>query len=714
MGSTALCSLTWENVRRASVLILQGRLAAVWAAYRNRVNASAVASAQEGGVHEAFPLRPLNPHQPLISVVIPCFNYGSYVTAAVDSILSQTVDNVEVIVVDGGSTDGITRERLARLHRPRTRIFLREGRHLVGSNRNFGIERARGRFVCCLDADDTVAPTYLEKAAFLLETYGYDCVSTAIRFEGARSGTVGVLEFPDLRSMMHGNHMHTCAVFRRSIWRSIGGFHDTGVGADHVAEDWDFWLRVAAEGGRMRNIAHEPLFHYRIHEQGSLSTTNVRPIADQRTSILQRNANLLGVDRQEASASRARRIMRCVVQGGALSATMQRKSEDSRRCLLIAMPFLLVGGAERLLSTMAGCLHKEGWRIVVLTTVQQDAADGDSISWFEQHTSEIYRLPAFLQEAEWDTFVDYLVTSRQPDCLLLAGSRYVYKRLPHLRQLLPKMAIVDLLFNTIGHTAAHSEHRSFITSVIAENEQVRQWFLDEGWRPELVSLVESGVDTDSHVPRPRDSVWRAKHGIGADDFVVGFSGRISEEKGPDIFLEIANYCAEVSGIHFVMTGTGPLARTIQARLAEQSCENVHFLGLVEDVHQTIGQYDVLVVPSRIDGRPQVVLEAMSMGVPVIAASIGGLPALVRDQHTGFLCCADNAREFAARVLDLASNPSLLASMKLASREVAVATLGLQQMAKGYNDAFRRAARLCQGQSPTLHNSGGKLKSAPLQ
>src|SRR5665647_2450934 len=107
---------------------------------------------------------------------------------AVDSVLHQTLMDLEVIIVDGGSSDQSTVVVLRSLERPRTRVLFRGSRHLVGDNRNFGIAEARGRYICCLDADDTLEPTYLEKAVFLLEMYGYDVVSTAIRFAGARSG----------------------------------------------------------------------------------------------------------------------------------------------------------------------------------------------------------------------------------------------------------------------------------------------------------------------------------------------------------------------------------------------------------------------------------------------------------------------------------------------------------------------------------------------
>ena len=231
---------------------------------------------------------------PLVSVVIPCFNYGHFVVDSIDSVLTQTLKNVEIIVVDGGSTDTSTIDTLRAIQRPRTTILFRDGRHLVGDNRNYGIEKAKGRYICCLDADDTIDPTYLEKAVFHLETYGYDIVSTAINFVGEKEGQLDILEFPDLTDMVSGNHVLTCAVFRRQLWESAGGFFDFGIGKDHVAEDWDFWVRLAAKGARIRNISGEHLFNYRVHQGGSLSSAaDVKPLSEQNAVILDKNRELL-------------------------------------------------------------------------------------------------------------------------------------------------------------------------------------------------------------------------------------------------------------------------------------------------------------------------------------------------------------------------------------------------------------------------------------
>ena len=172
---------------------------------------------------------------PLASVVVVCFNYGRFVDEALSSVLAQTaVGHCEILVVDGGSDDPETIAKMRELANdppPRTRVLLREdGRHLIGDNRNFGIARARGRYMMCLDADDLLDPRYLEIALYLLERRGYDAVSTATLCFGSANGYFDLMESPDLSDMLRANHLTTVAVLRRELWERAGGYHDVGLG----------------------------------------------------------------------------------------------------------------------------------------------------------------------------------------------------------------------------------------------------------------------------------------------------------------------------------------------------------------------------------------------------------------------------------------------------------------------------------------------------
>ncbi|ENN84221.1 glucosyll transferase, group 1 [Rhizobium freirei PRF 81] len=627
---------------------------------------------------------------PLVSVVIPCFNYGRFLERAIDSILSQTIDNVEIIVVEGGSTDGETPDIVKKLNRPKTRVIIHDKPTLVGANRNAGIAIARGKFICCLDADDTLDPTYLEKAAYLLDAHFYDVVSTGIRFTGARTGVIDLLEIPSLKDMTYGNHVTTCAVFRRDLWEKAGGFFDTGKGQDHVAEDWDFWLRCVAVGGRVRNITGEYLFNYTVHGSGSLSSTGVRSLGYQKNAILKRNRALLQPEAFTHSKSQARRRMVRVPEGGLPWPSVPASERD--RSLLIAVPFLIVGGAERLLSSIVRYLISEGWHVAIISTLPQKGLE-DASGWFKEITSEVYILPQFLREWEYSSFIHYLIQSRRFDVALLAGSRVFYELLPELNEKYRSMAVVDLLFNTAGHTHSHVEYRSQLTSAVAENPEVIAWLKKQGWAEDRVKLVESGVDvTRFDTERSADVVKELQ--IGEEEIVIGFSGRLSEEKAPEVFIKLAAAFSRESSVRFVMTGGGPLKDAVEAEIKKLPAgARFQFMGLVNSTQEYFSTYDIFVLPSRIDGRPIALLEALASGCAVVASDVGGIPAILRDSGAGILCKPANTSDFIAAIRSLISDRAKLALMKSAARATASQMLSERQMGASYEAALQAAIEL---------------------
>jgi glycosyltransferase involved in cell wall biosynthesis len=669
LQNKVLRAFTWARLRKALCLVVRGDLLQLKASLKTVLSEESREMRMIQPVENFAPVA-LDPNQSLVSIVIPCFNYGSYVVDAINSLLKQTLKNIEIIVVDGGSTDGYTVELLKSLIKPKTTIIFREGRHFVGSNRNYGIRLAKGRYVCCLDADDTVAPTYLEKAVFHLETYAYDIVSTGINFVGEKSGTLDSLEFPNLNDMVRGNHVLTCAVFRKVLWQNSVGFIDTGVGPAHVAEDWDFWIRLAANGARIRNITREHLFNYRIHKSGSLSSAlNVKPLKDQKSALLERNKSLLTPVAFSTSIQQQLRNLRCDPSVSALAINFDTENTPRKKTLLLAMPLAIVGGAERLLSGLCMYLVKANWRVIVITTLEQDATFGSTKKWFESSSSEFYSLPLFLADDERADFIEYLVASRKPDCVLNTGSRLLYEMLPSLKAKYVDTFFVDLLFNTQGHTSSHMEFRRYLDFALAENQEVFEWYKNvPKWPTDKIRKLRSGVDLSRLKPNDRPSGLIKKYEISKDTLVFGFSGRLSIEKAPEIFIEIAQLCGSIPDICFVMTGSGPMASEISA-LVQNIPPQIKFIyaGLVDEVDEYLALYDVLVLPSRIDGRPLVVMEALACGVPVIASNVGALSDLIEDGVNGYLLSPAAPLEFANCIRHLVTNAQMLNQLKMNAR-----------------------------------------------
>jgi glycosyltransferase involved in cell wall biosynthesis len=198
---------------------------------------------------------------PQITVVIPCFEQGRWVAGAVASVFEQSHSSWEIVLVDDGSTDPATIDELDRLAAwPRVRMVRHANRGLPGA-RNAGIERARGRFVVPLDADDELAPTFMERTVEALEGRP----DAAFAHCWARLfGDVDAVWVPRPHNPyweMLSNGVVGCVLLRRRAWEAVGGYDETMLGGH---EDWELWLRLAAAGWERVRVP-APLFHYRKH-----------------------------------------------------------------------------------------------------------------------------------------------------------------------------------------------------------------------------------------------------------------------------------------------------------------------------------------------------------------------------------------------------------------------------------------------------------------
>jgi len=209
---------------------------------------------------------------PRVSVVIPCYDLGRFLDEAVDSVLVQTLEDVEIVVVDDGSKDPATVELLAGYRRPRTRVIHTPNRGLAAA-RNLGIGESRGHYVCALDADDRLAPTFLERAVALLDADpGLAFVSSWLETFGDERW-LWRQDACDLVTLLGEDTVHTAAVVRRTVLDEVGGYAtDMGVAG---YEDWDLWLSIVERGHR-GTIIPEVLFHYR-RRPGSMSSICCEP-----------------------------------------------------------------------------------------------------------------------------------------------------------------------------------------------------------------------------------------------------------------------------------------------------------------------------------------------------------------------------------------------------------------------------------------------------
>lgn len=192
-----------------------------------------------------------------------------------------------------------------------------------------------------------------------------------------------------------------------------------------------------------------------------------------------------------------------------------------------------------------------------------------------------------------------------------------------------------------------------------------------GVQPSQLHCIANGVDTQRFHPGvKRDAAWRRAHGVPVDAPTVGFVGRLSPEKGPEVFVRVAMLMQQTGPeAHFIVVGDGPM-RAELGRMVQQLNlgHRVHFVGLQHDMPQVYAQLDVVVSTSHTEAMPFALMEAMSCGLPVVAPRVGGVPDLVAHGQTGWLTAPGADHEAAQLVESLLAQPDLRQQMGHRARE----------------------------------------------
>jgi glycosyltransferase involved in cell wall biosynthesis len=202
---------------------------------------------------------------------------------------------------------------------------------------------------------------------------------------------------------------------------------------------------------------------------------------------------------------------------------------------------------------------------------------------------------------------------------------------------------------------------------------------------ERVVAISNGVDIARFAPIPDVVAVRRELGIGPTDPVVGIVAALRPEKNHGLFLEMAQRIAkQFPTSRFLIVGDGPCREEIIRRAHELNiADNVLMLGSRKDVPRLLAAMDVFVLTSIMEANPISIMEAMSIGRPVVATNVGSIHEAVAEGETGFLVPACDTDQLAGRVLELLSDPLKCGTMGAAARESVASRWSIDAMVQGY-------------------------------
>ena len=338
------------------------------------------------------------------------------------------------------------------------------------------------------------------------------------------------------------------------------------------------------------------------------------------------------------------------------------KPSHGRKRIALVTTHLGPGGAEAVLYDLASTLCSSRFETLLFATQSRD--DRWLTKWRER-VDHVYDLAQVVTSERITAALCSAIVNWRCDYLVLQNSLYGYAALPHIRKLLPSIQIVDLnhyVDEGWDQIASTAEVASYIDRRVALAESVRDRLLAIGTPESKILLLRNGVDLERFKPSPI-------HGASSVKQLL-FAARLTPRKRPLLLADIARELSALRpqrDFRFVIAGDGPEEGRLQSRVRRFGLDAMFdFRGQVDDLAPLLAASDLLILPSRSEGVPLVVLEALASGRPVVASKVGAIPEVL-DSRCGILVEKPDAAEFAQAIKTLLDQPELRERMGFAGR-----------------------------------------------
>ena len=628
-------------------------------------------------------------NKPLLSVVIPYYNRGDTIDETIASLQQQTFKDFEVIIVNDGSKDAQSIEKLAQLDLTGlTAEVVNQKNQGVAVARNNGIAKTKGEYVICLDSDDILEPTFIEKALLVLETQpDVSLVTTNVQIFGVMN-EIHINKTYNAEKLLSDNMVITAAAFRKEAWVASGGYK-SGIGY----EDWEFWINLAEHGYWAKNI-EENLFVYRTSlqsryvEDKDIHWNNLKVIRSLHPNY-KKTVRQLQDDRKG---------QKTIVTTDTALINLDRTEQylaphNQKPNVMITMSWMTFGGAETLVYNYCREIKDD----VNITFVTGLKSENEWEYKFRSISPSIYHLPNLFDDPKlYIEFVSNYIQTRGIDILHIVHNGFIFDMLPELKKRHPKLQIIVTLFNdrVPAYVEGSIKYQPEISQYTTDNEKVKK-SLESKLEPQAkTTVIPNGIDVyDEFSPAlfSRASE-RSELNISDNDLAIFFVGRLSEEKNPDVFVTAANLAGakkDSKNLKFFIIGDGPMRSDIEKQIRETHGANITYLGYQAAPAKFLSAGDIFVLPSAIEGFPLSVLEAMAMNLAVIASDVGAVSEVIHTGKDGFVITPGSAQEISDIVVTLAGERSQLDAVKTAARKSVEKKYSNRILGANYRKLYRK-------------------------
>lgn len=574
--------------------------------------------------------------KPTISIITPFYNGGRTLMETVNSILSQTYPFFEWIIVDDGSKDEFSIKQLKKIAKmdDRIKVFYKENGG-PSQARDYGIEKSSqsSKYIYFLDCDDLIENTMLEVLYWSLETH------TDASFAYTTMVNFGDNEFIwekylTVEIEKRENLICISSMIKKEDLLEVGCF---GIKEKSMYEDWNLWLKLLAKGKKPIRI-NAPIFWYRTSNTGELSRAKqnhekAMEYITKTASTIKDDVEIIQFPREGEKFPK--------VSNWNLQLPSYKKSDKYK--LLFIFPWTVLGGADLFTLELLKRIDKNKFDITVITTLP---SKNDLRNEFTQYCSEYYDLSTFLERKDFLNFVDYIINSRKIDQIMISNSKLGYYMTPYLKNKYKDLSIIDYIHSidpkdpkgTFGRCSRDVDE--FLDATYSCNNFTKKQ-LETSFDKTNVKTIYIGTNEKRFDPKKFNSKdLKIKYNIPQDKKIISFIARLSTEKRPELFVNIAKKISNKrDDIAFLIVGDGYLYKGIE----KEKTNNIIMLGAVRETEEIYAISDLTVNCSSLEGLALTSYESLSMNVPIVSTDVGGQAELI-DDTVGKLVHYDKNRD----------------------------------------------------------------------
>jgi glycosyltransferase involved in cell wall biosynthesis len=637
--------------------------------------------------------------KPTVTIVTPFYNTIQVFHETALSVLRQSFQQWEWIIVNDGSTNETSLTLLNQYRNIDVRIKVVDQMDNYGPSaaRNKGYSLAQTKYVVQLDSDDLLEPTAIEKWYWFMETHpeysfakGYCIGFSAMEYlyEGG---------FHQNERFLVENCVDLNCIIKKSVHDIVGGYDESN---KLGLEDWDFWMHCAAHGFWGATI---PEYHdwYRRSKNYTEKWPNWNlEKMGEFVEILRERYPSLWAREFPSITSPVDRPIHLDVED---SIAKNKLTKEKKRLLLI-LPWLKIGGADKFNLDLLTQLSLHEWEISIITVLE-----GEN-SWykeFEKFTPDIFILNHFLPKEDYPRFINYFLGSRNFDVVISTMNVFGYQILPYIRANYPDICIIDILHmeeengDFGAYPAISVTNQMFIDFHLTTTKHLMNRMIEHGLDQNRVGVCYTNIETKGWKTKEKERKRICTDLRIRDNFPwIIYVARLCKQKQPRVLGKTLKILKD-EGLDFyaLVIGDGPDREMLQLFINQNGLESqVLMLGALDNqsTKEMIRASDVLFLPSLWEGLALTIYEAMAAGLPIVGADVSGQKELVTED-CGYLLPRSNedseAKEYAKVLKILIGNPELRSQMGRNSHKRVAKHFRLDQLGPRLVELITKAIEL---------------------